>query len=325
MSIPEAACLVIQAAASAVSGSIFMLDMGQPVPIVSLAEKMIRLRGLRVNADIAITFTGLRPGEKLHEELTADLEDTLPTGHAKIMEVVDPRFISRDGIEAAIRVLEALARTSAGHQVSEALRRVSQGAPVEAPALASEPGAAWPDAALSLLPATPRPSRAAWEELGEGSAVARAAQAFAAFSSLPLIRLLPHDDLRAARTRGSQGPAITPAGVPVFRASRGAGVGMPAHGLGPRSSRQGHRPASWTPTALRPTAAGAEHAACDTDTPFTGGTRRSGKRKGAREPPPCLARASPAMLGLPRVHAPLAATDTGIITSATDDRVGISR
>jgi len=83
MSIPEAAQLVLQAAAQEESGQIFVLDMGEPVKIVDLARSMIRLSGY-TEAQIAIEFTGLRPGEKLYEELLADAEQTLPTPHPKL-------------------------------------------------------------------------------------------------------------------------------------------------------------------------------------------------------------------------------------------------
>ncbi len=132
MSIPEAACLVIEAAASAAGGSIYMLDMGQPVRIVDLAEKLIRLRGLRVGKDVAIRFTGLRPGEKMHEELTSALENTVPTANAKIMGVIDPRPVSRAGMESMVRTLVLLARRAGTHDVSDALRMVAEG---EAPAI----------------------------------------------------------------------------------------------------------------------------------------------------------------------------------------------
>ncbi|MDR2014647.1 MAG: polysaccharide biosynthesis protein [Azoarcus sp.] len=83
MSIPEAAQLVLQAAAQEEKGEIFVLDMGQPVKIVDLARNMIRLSGY-TEAQIGIEFTGLRPGEKLYEELLADTEQTLPTPHPKL-------------------------------------------------------------------------------------------------------------------------------------------------------------------------------------------------------------------------------------------------
>ncbi|MGB6105281.1 MAG: nucleoside-diphosphate sugar epimerase/dehydratase [Pusillimonas sp.] len=83
MSIPEAAQLVLQAAAMGEGGEIFVLDMGEPVMIVDLARNMIRLSGYSED-EIHIKFTGLRPGEKLYEELLADAEETLETPHEKL-------------------------------------------------------------------------------------------------------------------------------------------------------------------------------------------------------------------------------------------------
>ncbi len=85
MMIPEAAQLVIQAGAMGQGGEIFVLDMGEPVKIVDLAQDMIRLSGLRVGEDIEIDFTGLRPGEKLFEELYGAAESHRTTTHPKIM------------------------------------------------------------------------------------------------------------------------------------------------------------------------------------------------------------------------------------------------
>jgi FlaA1/EpsC-like NDP-sugar epimerase len=83
MSIPEAAQLVMQAGYMGRGGEIFVLDMGEPVKIVDLARDMVRLSGLNED-DIKIEFTGLRPGEKLYEEVLADDENTLPTPHPKL-------------------------------------------------------------------------------------------------------------------------------------------------------------------------------------------------------------------------------------------------
>ena len=83
MTIPEAARLVVQAAAIGEGGQVFVLDMGEPVKIVDLARDMIRLTGF-TEEEIRIVFTGLRPGEKLFEELLADGEQTLPTPHPKL-------------------------------------------------------------------------------------------------------------------------------------------------------------------------------------------------------------------------------------------------
>jgi FlaA1/EpsC-like NDP-sugar epimerase len=85
MTIPEAVQLVLQASAiPEAAGRICMLDMGEPVRIVELAENLIRLSGLEPYRDVPIVFTGLRPGEKLHEELMSEHEATIPTALAKI-------------------------------------------------------------------------------------------------------------------------------------------------------------------------------------------------------------------------------------------------
>lgn len=89
MSIPEAARLVIQAGAMGAQGEVFLLDMGQPVKIYNLAEQLIYLSGLTPNVDIPITITGLRPGEKLYEELLVDRTKATPTQHPKIFMAQD--------------------------------------------------------------------------------------------------------------------------------------------------------------------------------------------------------------------------------------------
>ncbi|MCX6299850.1 MAG: nucleoside-diphosphate sugar epimerase/dehydratase [Bacteroidetes bacterium] len=85
MTIPEACQLVLEAGSMGNGGEIFVFDMGEPVAINDLAKKMIRLYGLIPNIDINITFTGLRPGEKLYEELLNDAENVQKTYHEKIM------------------------------------------------------------------------------------------------------------------------------------------------------------------------------------------------------------------------------------------------
>ncbi|MGQ0649198.1 MAG: polysaccharide biosynthesis protein [Gemmatimonadaceae bacterium] len=88
MTIPEAVQLVLQAAVVGRGGEVLVLDMGEPVRIVDLATDLVRLSGLRLGADIEISFTGLRPGEKLFEDLSRDDEHMRPTTHEKILRAV---------------------------------------------------------------------------------------------------------------------------------------------------------------------------------------------------------------------------------------------
>ena len=85
MTIPEACSLVLEAGTMGKGGEIFVFDMGEPVKIVDLANKMIQLAGLIPGKDINMEFTGLRPGEKLYEELVNKNEEVIPTHHKKIM------------------------------------------------------------------------------------------------------------------------------------------------------------------------------------------------------------------------------------------------
>jgi FlaA1/EpsC-like NDP-sugar epimerase len=85
MTIPEACNLVLEAGSMGIGGEVFVFDMGQPVKIMDMAKKMVRLSGLLLGRDIEINVTGLRPGEKLYEELLASSENTLSTLHPKIL------------------------------------------------------------------------------------------------------------------------------------------------------------------------------------------------------------------------------------------------
>jgi FlaA1/EpsC-like NDP-sugar epimerase len=109
MTIPEAASLVIQAGAYARSGDLFLLDMGDEMNITDLAEKMILLRGLRPGRDIQITYTGLRPGEKLREELTVEHESLQATPHTKINRIDARPAIDRSRLLSAVEELAATA------------------------------------------------------------------------------------------------------------------------------------------------------------------------------------------------------------------------
>ena len=90
MTIPEASQLVLQASTMGGGGEIFVLDMGEPVKIVDLARNLILLSGLRPDEDIRIEFTGIRPGEKLYEELRTFEESSLPTQHEKVKIFTGP-------------------------------------------------------------------------------------------------------------------------------------------------------------------------------------------------------------------------------------------
>ena len=104
MTIPEASRLVIQAGGMAQGGEIFILDMGEPVKIVDLAKSLITLSGLRVDEDIKIEFVGLRPGEKMYEELLMDEENTLPTKMKSIM-ISTGKSVGFDEVETKLAQL----------------------------------------------------------------------------------------------------------------------------------------------------------------------------------------------------------------------------
>ncbi len=120
MTIPEAARLVIEAGALAENGEIFVLDMGEPVRIDSLARDMIRLAGLVPDRDIRIEYVGLRPGEKLYEELQTETEKTVPTHHPRIARLVDEGH-PRERVDESLRDLSDTLHTSGN--VRSALRR----------------------------------------------------------------------------------------------------------------------------------------------------------------------------------------------------------
>ena len=110
MTIPEAAQLIVHAGAIGESGDVFVLDMGEPVKIVDLAHDMIRLSGKEPGRDVAIEFIGIRPGEKLHEELWAPGEEAAPTSHPKIFRAgaqhIDSIWFESELAELA-RLIEA--------------------------------------------------------------------------------------------------------------------------------------------------------------------------------------------------------------------------
>lgn len=131
MTIPEAAQLVIQAGSLGVGGDVFVLDMGEPVRIVELAEKMIHLSGLSVRSEknplgeIAIEFTGLRPGEKLYEELLIG-ENVIPTTHSMIMSANED-YLSWDVLKVKIADLIAAIEKDDYPRVRQLLRETVSG------------------------------------------------------------------------------------------------------------------------------------------------------------------------------------------------------
>lgn len=122
MTIPEAARLVLQAQAIATPGDIFVLEMGEPVRISELARKMIALSG--VPADI--TYVGLRPGEKLHEELVSETECLLPTGREKILRV-DRVAVPDETLESGLAELEAAVAERDEERLFAAIERLEPG------------------------------------------------------------------------------------------------------------------------------------------------------------------------------------------------------
>lgn len=110
MTIPEAAQLVLEAGAMGTGGEIYVFDMGKPVKIIELARKMIRLSGLEPDKDIAIKVTGLRPGEKLYEELLNNQENTLPTHNPQIM-IGKVKEYAYEDVAASVDELKSILQT----------------------------------------------------------------------------------------------------------------------------------------------------------------------------------------------------------------------
>ncbi|MCM1150511.1 MAG: polysaccharide biosynthesis protein [Alistipes sp.] len=125
MTIPEACRLVMEAATISTGNQIFVFDMGEPVKIIHLAEQMIRLAGFEVGKDIRIEYVGLRPGEKLYEEVLASKENTLPTSHDRI-RIAKIREYDYD---EALRVVSELEELSRAVNIPEMVRLMKRTVP----------------------------------------------------------------------------------------------------------------------------------------------------------------------------------------------------
>lgn len=119
MTIPEAVQLVLQAGALGRGGEVFLLDMGEPVRVVDLATDLIRLSGLTVGSDIDIKFTGMRPGEKLYEEMFFSAENVIPTDHPKVLR-------ARGGLlaDGVMKRIESLSNAAQEGSDDDALRQM---------------------------------------------------------------------------------------------------------------------------------------------------------------------------------------------------------
>ncbi len=123
MTIPEACQLVLEAGAMGKGGEIFMFDMGKSVRIIELARNMIKLSGLQPDKDIKIIYTGLRPGEKLYEELLGSSENTLPTHHPRIM-IAKVSPTDHELLEMKLNKLVALWQTNDNFKIVALLKEI---------------------------------------------------------------------------------------------------------------------------------------------------------------------------------------------------------
>jgi FlaA1/EpsC-like NDP-sugar epimerase len=146
MTIHEAASLVLSSLVISKTSHLYMLDMGEPIKIYDLANDLIRARGLRPDVDIKITITGLRPGERMSEELLAPDEGVRPTEHPSIREVVSASVPKEEDLTWVVERMEQLANEGRSDELVRVLRNVALGHPL----LAEEPE-------MQSLPVTEHP------------------------------------------------------------------------------------------------------------------------------------------------------------------------
>ena len=131
MTIPEATQLVLQSAVFSEGGEIYVLDMGEPVYIVDVARDLIRLSGLKPDEDIPIVFSGMRPGEKLFEELATDQESTEPTEHTRVfrcrIEPMDPEHVQRAAEGLLRQACAGLAAGQMRRSIFQTLQQLERG------------------------------------------------------------------------------------------------------------------------------------------------------------------------------------------------------
>lgn len=156
MTIPEASQLVLQAGAMGKGGEIFVLDMGEQIRIVDLATDLIRLSGLKPD-DVEITFTGMRPGEKLHEELYFDEEQTLPTPHPKLRVAYHRPESLAEVRQLLDDLLDLVDETDTARVRARLAELVPEFAPAAGPARVASAVANSPPAASGPSPASLRP------------------------------------------------------------------------------------------------------------------------------------------------------------------------
>ena len=135
MTIPEAVGLVLQSATQGSGGEIYVLDMGKPIKILDLACQLIELSGFKAEEDIEIKFIGLRPGEKMYEEISLAGENMMATEHAKIVRLIsDP--VSLKKIKSQLAEIEKIMDIADPSEIKQKMKKII---PEYKPALSPEP------------------------------------------------------------------------------------------------------------------------------------------------------------------------------------------